>query len=114
MYLAYFQSFTNTYTSIDKFKAICNEALSHNKVIGLVIATRPDCIDSVKLEYLQKLAESYHITIEYGIETFNDTTLSLINRGHSSDNVRSAFTLSANEMNLELVWIISIPVKTTT
>ena len=82
LYLAYFQSYTNTYDSIDKLKAIYEEALSYPNVVGLVIGTRPDCVSEELLDYFAELARKYYIMIEYGIESTNDQTLQFINRGH--------------------------------
>jgi hypothetical protein len=110
LYFAYFQAYTNTYGSLEKIKAICEEALSHPKIIGLVIATRPDCIDEEKLDYFQKLTEKCEITIEYGIETFNDNTLSMINRGHSSEETKQAIALTAYRgINIGAHMIIGLP-----
>jgi len=82
-YLAYFQAYSNTYAPLQKLKALYNEALSHPKVIGLVIGTRPDCIDEEKLDYFQQLSKKYYITLEYGVESCYNKTLELINRGHT-------------------------------
>jgi len=82
-YLAYFQAFSNTYAPLEKLKALYNEALLHPKVIGLVIGTRPDCVDEEKLDYFQQLSKEYYITLEYGVESCYNKTLELINRGHS-------------------------------
>ncbi|MEW5844998.1 MAG: TIGR01212 family radical SAM protein [Bacteroidota bacterium] len=82
-YLAYFQAYSNTYAPLEKLKVLYNEALSHPKVIGLVIGTRPDCVDEEKLNYFQQLSKEYYITLEYGVESCYNKTLELINRGHS-------------------------------
>ncbi len=82
-YLAYFQAYSNTYESIDVLKSRYLEALSHPKVIGIVIGTRPDCISDELIEFLQELNQDYHITVEYGIESTLNSTLKTINRGHS-------------------------------
>jgi radical SAM protein (TIGR01212 family) len=81
-YLAYFQSYTNTYDSIDRLKQIYEEALSHPQIKGIVIGTRPDCVNDQLLDYFMTLAKNYYVMIEYGIESTNDTTLEFINRGH--------------------------------
>lgn len=81
-YLAYFQSYTNTYDSLDKLKAIYEEALAHPKVVGIVVGTRPDCVSDELLNYFAGLSKKYYVMIEYGIETTKDTTLEFINRGH--------------------------------
>ena len=82
LYLAYFQSYTNTYDSLENLKAIYEEALSYPNVVGLVVGTRPDCVNSELLDYFAELANKYYVMIEYGIESTNDETLQFINRGH--------------------------------
>jgi len=82
-YLAYFQSFSNTYAPLEHLKNVYSQALSHPAVVGVVIGTRPDCIDSEKLDYLQSLSKNKIVILEYGIETTYDKTLSRINRGHN-------------------------------
>ena len=81
-YLAYFQAYSNTYKPLSELKEIYEEALSCDGVIGLVIGTRPDCVDEEKLDYFATLAKKYYIIIEYGVESTNDKTLKEINRGH--------------------------------
>ncbi|MGQ1909286.1 TIGR01212 family radical SAM protein [Marinifilum sp. RC60d5] len=82
-YLAYFQAYSNTYGSIDLIKRLYEEALSHEKVIGLVIGTRPDCVSNEVLDYLESLAKDHYIGVEYGVESANDEALKAINRGHT-------------------------------
>jgi len=82
LYLAYFQSYTNTYDSPDNLKAIYEEALTYPNVIGLVVGTRPDCVSEELLDYFAGLAKKYYVMIEYGIESTCDKTLQFINRGH--------------------------------
>ena len=82
LYLAYFQSYTNTYDSLDNLKAIYEEALSYPNVVGLVVGTRPDCVSEELLDYFAGLAKKYYVMIEYGIESTHDETLKFINRGH--------------------------------
>ena len=81
-YLAYFQSYTNTYDSLDKLRAIYEEALSHPQVKGIVVGTRPDCVNDELLDYFAELSKNVYVMIEYGIESTNDATLELIKRGH--------------------------------
>ncbi len=82
IYLAYFQSYTNTYDSLDKLKAIYEEALSHPKVVGIVVGTRPDCVNDEILDYFAGLSKRCYVMVEYGIESTDDRTLEFINRGH--------------------------------
>jgi len=81
-YLAYFQSYTNTYDSIDKLKTIYKEALSHPQIKGIVVGTRPDCVNDELLDYFAELSTKVYVMIEYGIESTDDETLKFINRGH--------------------------------
>lgn len=82
-YLAYFQAFTNTYAHLPLLRERYEAALSHPAVKGLVIGTRPDCIDSEKLDYLASIKERGKIVeVEYGIESVYDKTLQRVHRGH--------------------------------
>ncbi|MDP3644133.1 MAG: TIGR01212 family radical SAM protein [Bacteroidota bacterium] len=82
-YLAYFQSFSNTYAPLENLKLLYGEALAHEGVIGLVIATRPDCLTEEILDYLQEIAQQYYIMLEFGIESHLNLSLDRMNRGHS-------------------------------
>jgi uncharacterized protein len=82
-FLAYFQAYSNTYAPLEKLKTMYDEALAVDGVIGLVIGTRPDCIDDQKLDYFQALSEKYYVIIEYGLESCYNRTLDRINRGHT-------------------------------
>ncbi|MCX6243539.1 MAG: TIGR01212 family radical SAM protein [Bacteroidetes bacterium] len=84
-FLVYFQPFSNTYAPLHVLKEKFEEALSFPDVAGLVIGTRPDCVDEEKLEYLSRLAEKWYIQVEYGVETHCNATLERINRGHSAE-----------------------------
>ncbi len=81
-YLAYFQAFTNTYAPLDDLKRLYEEALQDPDIVGLVIGTRPDCVSDELLDYLAELSHKTFLIVEYGIESANDETLRLINRGH--------------------------------
>jgi len=81
-YLAYFQAYSNTYAGIDRLRELYGEALSHPAVAGLVIGTRPDCVNDTLLDYLAEMSRKYIIIVEYGIESVYDETLRRINRGH--------------------------------
>jgi hypothetical protein len=82
-YLAYFQAFSNTHAPLDELKKIYEPAIHHPKICGLVIGTRPDCMDEEKLAYFAEIAKSKYIILEYGIESVYEETLKSINRGHS-------------------------------
>ena len=94
-YMAYFQAFTNTYSDLETLRKLYEEALDVEDVVGIIIGTRPDCIDTTLLDYLQDLNTHTMVTIEYGIETTNDNTLRLINRGHNFDCTRRAVEMTA-------------------
>jgi radical SAM protein (TIGR01212 family) len=95
-YLAYFQAYSNTYAPVSQLKALYDEALSYPGVIGLVIGTRPDCIDEEKLEYFATLARDKYIIIEYGIESVYNRTLQRINRQHSFEDSVNAIHKTAS------------------
>ena len=82
-YLAYFQSYTNTYGEVADCIAKYEEALAHPDVVGLIIGTRPDCMPEPLLEYLSDLAKRTFLLIEYGVESTWDKTLERIQRGHT-------------------------------
>ena len=91
-YLAYFQAYTNTYASLDRLKALYEEALGVEDVVGIVIGTRPDCMSDELLDYLSSLNERTFLIVEYGIESANDLTLQFINRGHTFEQSRQAIS----------------------
>jgi hypothetical protein len=94
-YLAYFQAYSNTYAPLDKLKTLYNEALSFPGIEGLIIGTRPDCIDPEKLDYFESLAEKCFVVIEYGVESCYDKTLRRINRGHTFQKAVEAIEQTA-------------------
>ncbi len=94
-YLAYFQSFSNTYAPIEVLRERYSEALSHPDIIGVVVGTRPDCVSEEILDYFAELAQEYYVTIEYGIESCYDESLRRINRGHDFACARRAVEMTA-------------------
>src|SRR5512133_1059258 len=89
-YLAYFQAFSNTYNSIDHLVSVYEQARQVEGIAGIVIGTRPDCIDDEKLDYLAALSKRCHVVVEYGIESVNDETLKRVNRCHTFGEARDA------------------------
>jgi radical SAM protein (TIGR01212 family) len=89
-FIAYFQSFSNTYAPDEKLKALYDEACAVEDIVGLSIGTRPDCIDESILTLVQGYAEDYLVWIEYGLQSIHDRTLAVINRGHDVACFRSA------------------------
>ncbi len=82
-YLAYFQAYTNTYAPLKVLKEKYEEALSTEGVTGVIISTRPDCVDKEILDYLEELSHRVFVGLEYGIESCYDRTLVRVNRGHT-------------------------------
>jgi uncharacterized protein len=95
-YLAYFQPYSNTYAPTGKLKEIYSQALSYPGIIGLVIGTRPDCIDREKLEYFSELARNHYIMLEFGIESCYNRTLERINRGHTFEDSVTALEMASH------------------
>ncbi len=95
-FIVYFQSFTNTYAPFETLKALYEKALNFDDVVGLSIGTRTDSITDETLNYLKELSTKTELWVEYGIQTSNDETLKLINRGHDFANVVETITKTKN------------------
>lgn len=96
-YLAYFQAHSNTYKPLDELKQIYRQALDIPSVIGIVIGTRPDCIDEPLLHYLNEVQQTHYVMLEYGVESVYDETLKRVNRGHGFAMARQAIELTAQQ-----------------
>lgn len=83
-YIAYFQSFTNTFAPVEVLKQKYYEALSHPNIVGISIATRPDCIDEDIRNLLSEISEDYELWVELGFQTSNEETAKIINRGYKN------------------------------
>jgi radical SAM protein (TIGR01212 family) len=83
-FMAYFQTFTNTYAPPDKLRALYDEALAQEDVVGLSVGTRPDCVDDEILRLLEGYAKRTHVWVEYGLQSIHDRTLESMNRGHDA------------------------------
>lgn len=94
-YLAYFQAYSNTYAPLEVLKRRYEEALDHPQVVGLVVGTRPDCVDDAKLDYVAQLARERFVAVEYGIESCYNRTLDLVHRGHSMECTIAAIAATA-------------------
>ncbi len=81
-FIAYFQSYSNTYAPLPVLKRLYDEALAVEDVVGLAVGTRPDCVDGAILDLLQGYTPENLVWIEYGLQSANDRTLAEINRGH--------------------------------
>lgn len=93
-YLAYFQSYTNTYAPLKQLQVLYDEALNEPAVIGLSIATRPDCVTEEILNLLEIYACRCHLWIEYGLQSAHDRTLKQINRGHKVSSFEKAIKIT--------------------
>ncbi len=94
-YLVYFQSYSNTYAPLERLRAVYGEALAHPAVAGIVVGTRPDCVDERKLDYFASLARDRYVAIEYGIESISDAVLRSVNRGHDFACAERAAAMTA-------------------
>ena len=126
-YLAYFQSFSNTYAPLSRLRELYEEALGHPDVVGIVIGTRPDCVDEEKLDYLAALSQGKILAgwsrtvasqvrtapiviVEYGVESCYDRTLLRINRGHDFETARRAITMTAERgLDVGAHFILGLP-----
>ena len=100
-YLAYFQSFSNTYAPVEKLESLYYSALQHKDVIGLVISTRPDTINDGVVSLLEKIARTRYVEVELGIESTNNDTLHKINRCHTYEDTTAAYKMLENK-NIKL------------
>ena len=94
-YLAYFQPYTNTHKPIHELQKIYGEALSHPLVSGIVVGTRPDCVNEEILNLLGEIKKTHYVMIEYGIESVYDETLKRVNRGHDFATAEKAVRTTA-------------------
>lgn len=109
-YVAYFQSFSNTYAPIEVLEERYREALSHPEVVGLIVGTRPDVVDDQKLDLLASLQREYFVAVEYGVESTSDQTLQAINRGHTFGRARRAIEeTAARGLHVGAHFILGLP-----
>ncbi len=111
--LAYFQAYSNTYKPLSELKAIYDEALAQEDVIGIVVGTRPDCVDQEKLDYFAELAQNHYVILEFGVESCHNTTLERINRGHDFEtSVRAIEMCARSGVNVGAHFILGLPGET--
>lgn len=112
-YIPYFQANTNTYAPIDKLKALYEEALSQENVVGLAIATRPDCISDDVLDYLAELSNRTYLLVELGLQSIFDETGDRINRCHSYKEFEDCYSrLKERGINVCVHLIMGLPGET--
>jgi hypothetical protein len=95
-FIAYFQSFSNTYAPLQDLQRLYEEALKVDDIVGLSIGTRPDCVDEAVLDLLQDYAKHHLIWIEYGLQSARDATLAFIKRGHDVQCFKDAVEKTKN------------------
>ncbi|MDY6970698.1 MAG: TIGR01212 family radical SAM protein [Thermodesulfobacteriota bacterium] len=109
-FIAYFQSFTNTYAPIPRLKALYDQALAYDDMVGLSVSTRPDCIDPDVLKLLCSYKKDHLVWVEYGLQSAHDLTLDRINRGHDVDCFeRSVVMASESGLNVCAHIILGLP-----
>ena len=108
--IAYFQNFTNTYGDIEYLRKIYYEALNHEKVIGIAIATRPDCLSDDVINLLDEINKKYFLWVELGLQTANDSIGKIINRGYDTTVYIDSCRI-LNEKNIKFVthMIVGLP-----
>lgn len=112
-YLAYFQSYTNTYGSIDLLVDLYEQALACEGVAGLIVGTRPDCLPDDLLDYFEDLQKRTYVTVELGVESTSNATLDLVNRGHGFEETKDALMrLSARKIPAGAHLILGLPGET--
>ena len=109
-YIAYFQNFTNTYAEVSYLRKIYEEALSHEKIVGLAIATRPDCLEDDVLELLVELNKKTFLWVELGLQTVNDDVAKYFNRAYETEIYKEA-SEKLNRLSIKFVThiIIGLP-----
>jgi len=112
-FIAYFQTFTNTYAQIEKLKELYDEALAEEDVIGLSVGTRPDCVPDGIIELFQDYTRERHIWLELGLQSIHEKTLRLINRGHSAAAfLEAVHRLSGSNIHVCTHIIVGLPGET--
>jgi radical SAM protein (TIGR01212 family) len=112
-YIAYFQAYSNTYASIETLEKLYSEALGHKDIKGIIIGTRPDCVDGEKLDFLMEVSKRVYLAIEYGIESCYNKTLRRINRGHTfEDAVKALEGTASRGLNTGAHFIFGLPGET--
>ena len=106
-FIAYFQNFTNTYDSIENLKMKYDAALIDDRIVALAIATRPDCISEDICKLLKSYSEKYYVWVELGLQTSNENTGKVINRGYTDEQFSAAVSL-LNKYNIDVVTHIMV------
>lgn len=106
-FIVYFQNFTNTYDSLENLKKKYDSALIDNRIVGLAIGTRPDCITEDIVKLLKSYKDKYYVCVELGLQTSNDKTGKLINRCYTSKQFTNAVNI-LNKYNIDVITHIMV------
>lgn len=101
-FIVYFQAYTNTYAPLDKLKQIYDSARKFENVIGISIATRPDCVNKDVIGLIASYTKDYEVWIEYGLQTIHRETLEFINRGHLYEDFLKAVDMTRNKKDIKI------------
>lgn len=110
-FIVYFQNFTNTYDSIENLKAKYNAALIDDRIVGISIATRPDCINEEIVKLLKSYSDKYYVSVELGLQTANEKIGKLINKCYTNIDFTNAVNL-LNKYSIDIVTHIMIGLPT--
>ena len=109
-FIAYFQSFTNTYAPAPRLKSLYDQALAHEGMVGLSVATRPDCVNSEILALIRSYQTDHLVWLEYGLQSAHDATLERIHRGHTVACFEKAVFMAAEQgINICAHIILGLP-----
>jgi radical SAM protein (TIGR01212 family) len=112
-YIAYFQTFTNTYGHVEKLKELYDKAVAEEDIVGLSVGTRPDCVPDDVLDLFQNYAKSSHIWLELGLQSIHNRTLQFINRGHSAETfIDTVKRASGKNIHICTHMIVGLPGET--
>jgi radical SAM protein (TIGR01212 family) len=112
-FLVYFQAATNTYAAVDKLRRLYDEALDHPQIVGLVIGTRPDCVPEPVLALIEEYARSRYVSLELGLQSIHERSLTWMNRGHGAEAFAEAVERSTGRgFELAAHVILGLPGET--
>ncbi len=112
-YIAYFQPFTNTYADVEYLRKIYYEAVKHDYIVGLSVATRPDCLEPEKIKLLSEINKIKPVSVELGLQTIHENTAEYIRRGYNLDVYDQVVkNLKREEIDVVTHIIIGLPYET--
>jgi len=112
-FIVYFQAYTNTYAGIDVLKKKYDVIKKFKDVVGLSIATRPDCINEESLNLIESYKANYEVWLEYGLQSIHNKTLKFINRGHTFEDFLKAVKITRkHKLKICAHIIIGLPYET--